>query len=274
MFECFGKIPPNGSVFFGEAKLIYRFYWLLFPLCLVMEFHGCLLATDQVYPTVKFNESVYSITYWPLEDYWEFGQTKPEFMVQRTSNWCGYDSKWEIVGNRLWLVSFRGIVNAKEVILSDLFPGKERQLAAWFTGTLQLIKGEFGTGAIGRKVPEAHVMNVENGVVVNSQVFRPYQIRGPGKVGISLETVDGKLFAKSISSNGPVEFSKRVEIGDHVIGIRCDDWGERKFANVTVAQATGMIRGLADTQLNLLVRKPDAEVFEEVGLIRRQFFRN
>jgi hypothetical protein len=257
----------------GRKGKIRNFESLLFASALFYSLAARTIATDQVYHKVQFNDAVYSMTSWPLEDYWQDERSKPSFMVQRTSNWCGYVSEWEIKENGLWLISVDGVVDGKRRSINDVLGDGERFKATWFTGTLQLLKGKYGTGAIGTEIPEGYIMTVENGVVKSSKLLRPHTIKGPGKIGIVLKKADGKILIESLSPNGPAVLSQKITTGDQVVGFRCNEWGERSLLNLELNEARALIRGLEETEITLFMKKPSYDDFVEVRLTRQQFFR-
>lgn len=80
----------------------------------------------------------------PLSDYFSQGGFDPGFQSTSTALWRGYVGSWEIVADRLYLVSIQGVLNSGEdACLESVFPGfPDRVFAHWFTGKLRVPKGK------------------------------------------------------------------------------------------------------------------------------------
>lgn len=68
------------------------------------------------------------------------------FVSPHTANWRGYVGSWEIIESagveRLYLVELAAHKSYEEIIgLSDLFPGRDKVFAHWFTGELRCPQG-------------------------------------------------------------------------------------------------------------------------------------
>jgi hypothetical protein len=79
----------------------------------------------------------------PLEDYFALGGERPSSGSLCTALWRGYLGSWEIVGDRLYLVSLNSSPFGDQPIpLERLFPGYgDRVFAHWYSGTLRVPQG-------------------------------------------------------------------------------------------------------------------------------------
>ncbi|MAT41664.1 MAG: hypothetical protein CL609_04930 [Anaerolineaceae bacterium] len=86
----------------------------------------------------------------PLEDYFTLTNFNPSFMSPHTANWRGYVASWEIINQKLYLVSLSGWkVNPdtpgklEEVDSQIVFPDESPPIfAKWFTGRLIVPQGK------------------------------------------------------------------------------------------------------------------------------------
>jgi len=119
----------------------------------------------------------------PLNDYFALGGRKPEFKFNCTALWRGYVGTWEIVGDRLYIVSLKGTLkDGTAATLESVFPGyTERVFAHWYTGTLRLPEGErlkyvhMGYSSIYER---DHFLSVQKGIVVGSHVRQNSEAEG------------------------------------------------------------------------------------------------
>jgi len=119
----------------------------------------------------------------PLSDYFALGGRKPEFKFNCTALWRGYVGTWEIVGDRLYIVSLKGTLkDGTAATLESVFPGyTERVFAHWYTGTLRLPEGErlkyvhMGYSSIYER---DHFLSVQKGIVVGSHVRQNSEAEG------------------------------------------------------------------------------------------------
>lgn len=80
----------------------------------------------------------------PLEQYFELGGERPEFHATCSALWRGYRASWEIIDDRLYLVSLQGTgPGGRTITQKDLFPDyAERAFAHWYSGTIRIPKGK------------------------------------------------------------------------------------------------------------------------------------
>ena len=100
--------------------------------------------TAQVSESLSYEGKTYSMCTEPLGDYFSMGGQNPGFTMMDTSCWRGYVGKWEIVDDRLYLVSLEGLLeNGSEIGMEAVFPDfPDRVFAHWYTGTIRLPQGE------------------------------------------------------------------------------------------------------------------------------------
>lgn len=90
--------------------------------------------------------------------------------------WSGYLANWEIIGTELYLTRinpcFTDDENKKILSMENLFPGKEKVFAEWFTGELIIQQGKclnyihYGYAS----TYETHIYyEVENGIITGSR---------------------------------------------------------------------------------------------------------
>ena len=86
----------------------------------------------------------YSMCSLPLEPFFTSTGCRPEFEVEHTACWRGYVGRWEIVDDRLYLVSIEGrLSNGEPATVESLFPGSgNRILAHWLSDEVRLTDGE------------------------------------------------------------------------------------------------------------------------------------
>ncbi|MBM3272519.1 hypothetical protein FJY94_04555, partial [Candidatus Kaiserbacteria bacterium] len=94
--------------------------------------------TAQIRENLIYDGQNLSMCTEPLSDYFALGGRKPEFKFNCTALWRGYVGTWEIVGDRLYIVSLKGTLkDGTAATLESVFPGyTERVFAHWYTGTL------------------------------------------------------------------------------------------------------------------------------------------
>lgn len=80
----------------------------------------------------------------PLAQFADLGGILPAFQATMTALWRGYIGTWEIAHDRLYLLGVTGTLSSgQRACLKDIFPGfPERVFAHWYSGTLQVPRGE------------------------------------------------------------------------------------------------------------------------------------
>ncbi len=107
----------------------------------------------------------------PLGDYFAFGGNKPEFEFTCTALWRGYVGTWDVINDRLYIVSLTGTLkDGAEATLETVFPGyPDRVFAHWYSGTLRIPEGkilEYVHMGYGSTYERDRILKIENGVVV------------------------------------------------------------------------------------------------------------
>jgi len=139
--------------------------------------------TAQIRENLIYDGQNLSMCTEPLNDYFALGGRKPEFKFNCTALWRGYVGTWEIVGDRLYIVSLKGTLkDGTAATLESVFPGyTERVFAHWYTGTLRLPEGErlkyvhMGYSSIYER---DHFLSVQKGIVVGSHVRQNSEAEG------------------------------------------------------------------------------------------------
>ncbi len=96
----------------------------------------------------------------------------------------GFYAGWEIIGNRLFLVSFYGehysirpeggFVRERDYSLNDLFPGQEKVFADWYTGEFQIPIGkqiDYSYNFIGGIFETSTTLVFKNGIMKEYGLF-------------------------------------------------------------------------------------------------------
>jgi hypothetical protein len=80
----------------------------------------------------------------PLNDYFAMGGFNPRFLDNCTALWRGYIGGWEIVDDRLYLISLEGTLeHGADATLSTVFPDfPHRVFAHWYSGTVRIPQGK------------------------------------------------------------------------------------------------------------------------------------
>jgi hypothetical protein len=111
----------------------------------------------------------------PLGDYFAMGGFNPRFESMSTALWRGYVGGWEIVEDRLYLVSLDGTLeDGTDATLETVFPGfPERVFAHWYSGTVRIPQGkqlEYVHMGYASKFEQDLLLEIERGVVVATRV--------------------------------------------------------------------------------------------------------
>jgi hypothetical protein len=80
----------------------------------------------------------YPLSDFPLCSFFRFAGRAPAFRANSSALWRGYVGTWEIIDDRLYLVSVEGEVEGGRIaVLATVFPGyPDRVFAHWYTGEL------------------------------------------------------------------------------------------------------------------------------------------
>lgn len=133
----------------------------------------------------------------PLGDFFAFGGRNPEFESNCTALWRGYVGTWEIVGDRLYIVSLSGALkDGTEATLETVFPGyPDRVFAHWYSGTLRIPEGkqlEYVHMGYASTYERDRLLKIEKGLVVSTHVRQNGEgdgDSGPEGYGIGAMTV-------------------------------------------------------------------------------------
>ena len=80
----------------------------------------------------------------PLDAYFSMGGRGPGFRLDSTALWRGYVGKWEIAGDRLYLIGLQATLDdGTRASLATLFPDfPARVFAHWYSGALRIPQGK------------------------------------------------------------------------------------------------------------------------------------
>ena len=111
----------------------------------------------------------------PLGDYFAMGGFNPRFESMSTALWRGYVGGWEIVDDRLYLVSLDGTLeDGTDATLETVFPGfPDRVFAHWYSGSVRIPQGkqlEYVHMGYASKFEQDLLLEIERGVVVATRV--------------------------------------------------------------------------------------------------------
>ena len=111
----------------------------------------------------------------PLSDYFAVGGFAPRFQSNCTALWRGYVGSWEIVDDRLYLISLNGTLeDGTDASLATIFPEfPDRVFAHWYSGTIRLPQGkqlEYVHMGYGSTFERDLFLDLERGVVKNTRV--------------------------------------------------------------------------------------------------------
>lgn len=111
----------------------------------------------------------------PLCVYFAMGGFNPHFEYTYTALWRGYVGSWEIVDDRLYLISLVGsLEDGSDATLATVFPGfADRVFAHWYSGTIRIPQGrqlEYVHMGYGSTYERDFFLEIERGVVVDTRV--------------------------------------------------------------------------------------------------------
>jgi len=113
----------------------------------------------------------------PLSDYFLMGGFNPRFESMSTALWRGYVGGWEIVDDRLYLVSLKGTLeDGTDATLETVFPGfPDRVFAHWYSGIVRIPQGkqlEYVHMGYASKFERDLFLDIVRGVVVATRVHQ------------------------------------------------------------------------------------------------------
>ncbi|NMP16351.1 hypothetical protein [Thalassotalea sp. Y01] len=131
--------------------------------------------TAQISERIHLNGKDLSLLSTPLCDYFALAKIESPFKGNCTALWRGYIGSWEVIDNRLYLVSVEaGFDDDNKTSLADIFPGfSNRVFAHWYSGELRI--------PIGNQLNYQHIgfastyekelfLELDSGVVVNERI--------------------------------------------------------------------------------------------------------
>jgi hypothetical protein len=80
----------------------------------------------------------------PLDTFFEMGGHRPDFDCNCSALWRGYVGRWEVLGDRLYLLALEGqLKDGTYASLETVFPNfRERVFAHWYSGTVRIPRGK------------------------------------------------------------------------------------------------------------------------------------
>ncbi len=133
--------------------------------------------TAQLRERLLYNGDEWSMCAEPLSDYFKLAGERPSFAEQSTALWRRYVGVWEIVGDRLYLISLHArLEDGSNATLETVFPGfPDRVFAHWYSDELRLPQGrmvEYVHLGYGSKYEADLFLQFENGVLVGSRAVQ------------------------------------------------------------------------------------------------------
>ncbi len=99
--------------------------------------------TAQACEQIVYLGKQYSMYSLPIESYFALQPTSPKFIRLSTDCWRGYLGKWEVRGEKLFLIEFNGFAkDFNEINLITLFPKQDEVFASWYTGVIEIVSGK------------------------------------------------------------------------------------------------------------------------------------
>jgi hypothetical protein len=131
--------------------------------------------TAQIAEKLYYDGDEHSMTTNPLGDFFYYAGIKTDFADTCTALWRGYVGTWEIIENRLYLISLRGTLNdGSEATLATFFPEfPDRVFAHWYTGTIRLPQGKllkYVHMGYQSEYEDDFFLEVSKGVIMNTRI--------------------------------------------------------------------------------------------------------
>ena len=160
--------------------------------------------TDQFPERLHYQNREYSMCTNPLEDYFELTGIRPKFVETSSALWRGYEGKWVIIHDRLYLIGIDGCLSngtsafsSRFATLEDIFPGfPKRVFAHWYTGTIRLPYGnrlDYDHGEYGSSFEYDLMIEVSKGVITSTTI-RENTV--PEKTSFSFEKIIERIESK------------------------------------------------------------------------------
>lgn len=139
----------------------------------ILGFVNGLIAVQQLPEIILIDGVLHTLHTTPLLPWLRNQDSTPTFDQRSPSCERGYVGYWKIIDNVLWLVGLYAWRDGGYTGVSDLFEGRRRVAADWFSGPLVVepAASEISGGAL----PKLRTLFVEAGYVVRTE-----DIAGPG----------------------------------------------------------------------------------------------
>lgn len=100
--------------------------------------------TAQIPERLRYRGRTYDMCTEPLRAWLRFGGRAPAFQAVHTACWRGYQGRWLVADDRLYLTHIDAhLEDGTPVTLAMLFPGHpKRVFAHWYTGEVRCPVGE------------------------------------------------------------------------------------------------------------------------------------
>lgn len=99
--------------------------------------------TAQVRDILIYKNEEFQLACEPLKEYLKTEELPFKLVSPHTACWRGYQAKWSIVDDKLYLIEWKGyILDYMQIGMGYLFPDKETVFAEWFTGEIKIGMGD------------------------------------------------------------------------------------------------------------------------------------
>jgi len=129
--------------------------------------------TPQIGEVFVIDQEQYFVDEQPLHQYFLTFKQPPYFTPPSPTCWRGYYGKWELKGDELYLIHFRGYLDGfDEVDINYLFPLQDEVFAGWYSGTIKVPQGkviQWNKTLNASTHQEYLYLTFENGILTNYQ---------------------------------------------------------------------------------------------------------
>lgn len=100
--------------------------------------------TRQIAEKLTYNGKKYDLHTEPLRPYFYEHpiERSSRTLIERTDCWRGYVGHWAIEDDKLYLVELDCLELPPRNALDDIFPGQQKVLAEWFSGTIHTVSNK------------------------------------------------------------------------------------------------------------------------------------
>ena len=125
------------------------------------------LTVQQLPETLLIDDILHSLYTTPLLPWLRDQDAPPDFDLRTPNCERGYIGCWKISDGVLWLIGLHAWRDGKFTKVADLFPGKRKVAAEWFSGPLVVepAASEVSDGAL----PKLRTLLVEAGWVIQAE---------------------------------------------------------------------------------------------------------